>query len=122
MCDENNFPFRLLVGHNHAIMDICISSDDEYLVTASRDCTLKAWHLPTLRMLASFDCQSQIKYIDLVYNSEDRYRLAAENKSGTILILDLLLEKADRSDIRFVAYAYKVNLKISLFISHTLME
>eukprot|EP00057_Strongylocentrotus_purpuratus_P006352 XP_011660826.1 PREDICTED: NACHT and WD repeat domain-containing protein 1-like [Strongylocentrotus purpuratus] len=90
---------QLLVGHNHAIMDICISSDDQYLVTASRDCTLKAWHLPTLRMLASFDCKSQIKYIDLVYKSEDRYRLAAENKSGTILILDLLLEKADRSDI-----------------------
>ncbi|XP_063968822.1 NACHT domain- and WD repeat-containing protein 1-like [Lytechinus pictus] len=92
---------QLLVGHNHAIMDMCISSDDQYLVTASRDCTLKAWHLPTMEMLASFDCKSQIKNIDLVYGSEDRYRLAAENKSGTVLILDMLLEKADRSDISF---------------------
>ena len=88
-----------LAGHHHAVMDLKISADDQYLLTASRDCTLKAWHLPSRSLMASFDSKSQIKIFDMVHVGDDHYRLAAENKTGTILLLDLLLPKADRSDI-----------------------
>ena len=88
-----------LEGHLHAIMDMKISDDDQYLVTASRDCTLKAWHLPSKTLMASFDSKSQIKHFDMALVSEDRYRLAADNKTGTVLLLDLLLPNAEISNI-----------------------
>ncbi|XP_054750626.2 NACHT domain- and WD repeat-containing protein 1-like isoform X1 [Lytechinus pictus] len=94
--DETDQHF--IYGHSHAILDMHISANDCYLVTASRDCTVKAWHLPSRQLMASFDCKSAIKHIDVVYINEDHYRIAGENKTGTILLLDLFLPKADRSE------------------------
>ncbi|XP_071493290.1 NACHT domain- and WD repeat-containing protein 1-like [Diadema antillarum] len=96
--EDDDSKDHFLEGHNHAIMDLHISDDDQYLLTASRDCTLKAWHLPTEELVASFDSKSQIKKFDMALAANDHYRIVAENKSGTILLLDLLLQDANRSD------------------------
>jgi len=38
---------RRLVGHNHFISDVCISSDRQYALSASWDSTLRLWNLKT---------------------------------------------------------------------------
>ncbi|XP_022103450.1 NACHT domain- and WD repeat-containing protein 1-like isoform X2 [Acanthaster planci] len=87
---------RYLVGHTHAVMSVSVTANNKYVLSSSRDCTIKAWSLEHANLLASFDCQSQIKFFKYVEIAEDHYRFIATNQSGTIAMLDLLLEDADR--------------------------
>jgi len=38
---------RRLVGHHHIVEDLDLSSDGQYALSASWDCTLRLWHLET---------------------------------------------------------------------------
>lgn len=89
------FP-SFLEGHHHAVMMAKLSSDRDYLYTSSRDCTLKAWHLPTRRLVASFDCQSQIKYFGFAEIARDRCFVAAATKMAVTFLDVHLSVDADR--------------------------
>ena len=77
-------------GHTHAVMCLLLFHNDEYLITGSRDGTVKLWNLFSATLLASFDLQSQVKYLALISSThENSATLAATTKSGLIAIFEL---------------------------------
>lgn len=98
-CHKVNFTLcicllcRYLSGHIHAIMCIYITTNDKYLITGSRDCTIKAWNLATGEVIASFFCASQIKHFAVSEIQDGFYRVVAANKTGMVAIFDLCLNK-----------------------------
>ena len=79
-------------GHTHAVMCLLLTHDDKYLITGSRDGTVKLWQVSSAALLASYDLQSQVKYLSLVTStSESGATLAATTKSGPVAILELRL-------------------------------
>ena len=79
-------------GHTHAVMCLLLTPDNKYLITGSRDGTIKLWHAFSAVLLASFDLQSQVKYLSLMTNtSKHSATLAATTKSGPVAILELRL-------------------------------
>ena len=80
------------VGHTHAVMCMLLICRGQYLVTGSRDGTVKVWEVSTSRLLASFDLQSQVKYLAVAEtSSSSNLVLAATTKSGPIAIIQLKL-------------------------------
>ena len=77
-------------GHTHAVMCMLLTSDDRFLITGSRDGTIKVWEQATGTLLTSFDLQSQIKYISCIELSKKEALLAATTKSGPIAIMRVL--------------------------------
>ena len=76
------------IGHTHAVMFILVV-DDQTVITGSRDGTIKAWNITTGEMLATFDLQSQVKYIALSKSAaKGHVSLAATTKTGPIAILN----------------------------------
>lgn len=45
---------RKFTGHTGQINDACFSPDSRWLVTASMDCTIKVWHIPSAYMVDHF--------------------------------------------------------------------
>ena len=77
-------------GHTHAVMCLLLFHNDEYLITGSRDGTVKLWKVISATLLASFDLQSQVKYLALISSThENSATLAATTKSGPIAIFEL---------------------------------
>ena len=76
-------------GHTHAVMCMLLASSDKYLITGSRDGTIKVWQEATATLLASFDLQSQVKYLVITNATEERVTVAATTKSGPVSILEL---------------------------------
>ena len=77
------------IGHTHAVMCVQVV-DSRTIVTGSRDGTVKVWDIVNVRaeMLASFDLQSQVKYIALLESvQKGTMSLAATTKTGPIAIL-----------------------------------
>ncbi|XP_072034434.1 NACHT domain- and WD repeat-containing protein 1-like [Amphiura filiformis] len=81
---------RYLSGHHHAVMAGYLTKDGKHLITSSRDCTIKVWHLPTAELTASFDCQSQIKFFGFAEVAVNRYLAIALTKVS-VPILDILI-------------------------------
>ena len=85
-----------LHGHNHAVMSVIVIDDDRLVLSGSRDGTIKLWSMDGDGLpLASFDAQSQIKYLTNVRSpscSESPDLLvAATTKSGPICILSVFV-------------------------------
>ena len=78
-------------GHTHAVMCMLTTHNDQYIVTGSRDGTIKVWRTNSAELLTSFDLQSQIKYMNLVAINAKSALLSATTKSGPIAILRLKL-------------------------------
>lgn len=82
-------------GHNHAVMSIVLVDHDRLALSGSRDGTIKLWDVSgDGQPLASFDAQSQIKYLAHVrssHASKSRGLVAATTKSGPICILNVRL-------------------------------
>ena len=76
-------------GHTHAVMCMLLASDGKYLITGSRDGTIKVWRESTAVLLASFDLQSQVKYLVIADATEEGATVAATTKSGPVSILEL---------------------------------
>lgn len=76
------------VGHTHAVMCMLLVLKDQFLITGSRDGTIKVWERSSGSLLAYFDLQSQVKY--LAY-SETHRLLATTTKSGPVAIFKLEL-------------------------------
>ena len=53
-------------GHTHAVMCMLLTSGDQFLITGSRDGTIKVWEQASGSLLTSFDLQSQIKHISYI--------------------------------------------------------
>ncbi|XP_072034448.1 NACHT domain- and WD repeat-containing protein 1-like [Amphiura filiformis] len=83
---------RYLEGHHHAVQVAKLLSNGEYLLTSSRDCTLKIWHVASGKLVTSFDCQSQIKFCDVVEIGEHHWLVAAATKMAMVF-LDATLTK-----------------------------
>lgn len=45
---------RKFAGHTAEITDICFSPDSRWLISASKDCTIKVWHIPSAYMVDHF--------------------------------------------------------------------
>ncbi|XP_055629239.1 WD repeat-containing protein 36 [Toxorhynchites rutilus septentrionalis] len=45
---------RKFIGHKGSITDACFSPDSRWLLTASRDCTIKIWDIPSAYMIDHF--------------------------------------------------------------------
>lgn len=45
---------RKFTGHTGQITDVCFSPDSRWLVSASMDCTIKVWHIPSAYMVDHF--------------------------------------------------------------------
>lgn len=76
-------------GHSHAIMRLRILRAHNFLVSSSRDGTVKIWDIKTGAMLNSFDFQSQVKHFDCALESENHYSIIAVTKSGTVGFMKL---------------------------------
>ncbi|XP_070570769.1 NACHT domain- and WD repeat-containing protein 1-like isoform X2 [Ptychodera flava] len=84
-------------GHHHAVMVLHITEDDRFLLSGSRDCTLKVWDLKSAILLTSFDFQSQVKLIGVsreISPDSGSYKVFAANKSGMVGFFDLQLKSA----------------------------
>ena len=77
------------VGHTHAVMCMLLVVKDRFLITGSRDGTVKVWERSSGCLLTCFDLQSQVKC--LAYNKPHSL-LAATTKSGPIAIFRLKLD------------------------------
>lgn len=88
--------YRYFEGHTHAVMWLYITSNDKYLFTGSRDCTLKAWDLTSGKILDSFNCACQIKFFEVAEMTESHYRVMAANKTGEMGLFDFYLDSACR--------------------------
>ena len=77
-------------GHTHAVMSMLLINS-QCIVTGSRDGLVRIWEIETGKTLASFDLQSQVKYITLAKVCENEITLAATTKSGPIAILKCTL-------------------------------
>ena len=84
---------EVYTGHTHAVMCMLLTSDDCFLITGSRDGTIKVWEQATGTLLTSFDLQSQIKHITCFELSKNEALLAATTKSGPIAIIRVLFHK-----------------------------
>ena len=47
MSTETKKYVRTLVGHNECVISVAISSDSKYIISGSRDNTIKKWNLET---------------------------------------------------------------------------
>lgn len=52
-CDTKTI-IRKFAGHSAAITDVCFSPDSRWLMTASMDCTIKTWDIPSSYMVDQF--------------------------------------------------------------------
>ncbi|KAJ8019859.1 NACHT domain- and WD repeat-containing protein 1 [Holothuria leucospilota] len=83
-------------GHTHAVMWLYITTNDEYLITSSRDCFIKAWDLTSGQILATFNCACQIKHFAVVEVCDGHYKVVAANKTGVMGLFDLYLGEVQR--------------------------
>ena len=77
------------IGHGHALMCMIVINS-HFMVSGSRDGTVKVWNLKSGEQLTSFDLQSQVKHMSLL-KQDDSLLLATTTKTGFIAILDLTL-------------------------------
>ena len=77
------------IGHGHAVMCMIVINS-HFMVSGSRDGTVKVWNLKSGEQLTSFDLQSQVKHMSLL-KQDDSLLLATTTKTGFIAILDLTL-------------------------------
>lgn len=55
-CDTKTI-VRKFTGHTGRITDVCFSPDSRWLVSASMDCTIKVWHIPSAYMIDHFSVE-----------------------------------------------------------------
>jgi WD40 repeat protein len=70
-------------GHTHAVMCLQAILDNKLLLSGSRDGTIRLWETDSGQPLASFDLQSQVKYMS-VEELEDHCYVAATLKMGPV--------------------------------------
>ena len=74
------------IGHTHAVMCMLLM-DRDHIITGSRDGMIKCWDIHCGNVLATFDLQSQVKYLSISRISEDAAVLSSTTKTGAIAIL-----------------------------------
>ena len=85
-------------GHSHAVMCIKITDDGNYLLSGSRDGTVKLWKLSSGELLDTIDLQSQAKFMSLSKRNGRTYILATTSKTGSILIAKVILPSYDDNE------------------------
>ncbi|KAJ2162551.1 cross-pathway control WD-repeat protein cpc2 [Coemansia sp. RSA 552] len=90
--DETNYGIakRSLVGHNHFVQDVSISSDGEYALSASWDKTLRLWDLSTGQTTRTFiDHKKDVLSASF---SPDNRQIISSSRDKTIKIWNTLGE------------------------------
>ena len=82
-----------LYGHAHAVMCMLLIFSDKFLVTGSRDGTVRVWSIPSAQQCACFDLQSQVKYLVLLSEISYLASIAATTKSGPVAFLNVNMPK-----------------------------
>lgn len=78
------------IGHTHAVMCM-LKIDEHYILTGSRDGTVRIWNYRNAKMVSSFDLQSQVKHISVSKTATGDFILASTTKSGPIAFLKFSL-------------------------------
>ncbi|CAO3586592.1 unnamed protein product [Absidia cylindrospora] len=88
--DESNYgaPQKSLLGHNHFIQDIAMSSDGMYVLSASWDKTLRLWELATGKTIRRFDGHG--KDVLSVAFSPDNRQIATGSRDRTVKLWNTL--------------------------------
>jgi guanine nucleotide-binding protein subunit beta-2-like 1 protein len=81
---------RRLCGHNHFISDIDISSDRQYALSASWDCTLRLWNLKTGKTAQTFTGHK--KDVLSVAFSPDNRQIVSGSRDKTINVYNTIAE------------------------------
>lgn len=63
-------PYKVLIGHNHSVLDARFSSDGQQIVSASRDHTVKVWKLETEEFVEEFSHGSYVSFASFTPNGE----------------------------------------------------
>jgi WD40 repeat protein len=71
-------------GHTETVYYVSYSPNNNYIVSASFDCTLKVWHVKTGELLAVFCDEAPIHHCSY---SPDSKHIAALNMNGYLLFL-----------------------------------
>lgn len=74
------------IGHTHAVMCMLLM-DRDHIITGSRDGMIKCWDIHCGNVLATFDLQSQVKYLSISRINEDAAVLSSTTKTGAVAIL-----------------------------------
>ena len=81
----------LYEGHTHAVMCLVTAFNEQIIITGSRDGTVKVWETISAELMASFDLQSQVKYLCIVETGPLEGIVGATTKSGPVAVLQLHL-------------------------------
>lgn len=78
---------RSLIGHNWPVLSVSISSDNQFLVSGSADCTVKIWELKTGLLIATLSDHSEPVYSVAI--TPDNQKVVSGSSDNTIKIWQL---------------------------------
>lgn len=85
-------------GHANAVLCVKCTEDNKYMLSSSRDGTIKLWDIASGDLLDSIDFHSPIKHLDISSLCEDYfYKLVAVTKTGSVAFMRLLLPEEEQS-------------------------
>jgi len=90
--DENQYgyPLRCLKGHSHFVSDVVISSDGQFALSGSWDCSLRLWNLETGQTTRRFvDHQKDV--LSVAFSSDNR-QIVSGSRDKTIKLWNTLGE------------------------------
>jgi WD40 repeat protein len=82
---ETGHEVQTLRAHSQTVWAVALSRDGRTVVSASEDKTLKVWELKTGTLLASFNCDAEVRCCAFL----DRHRIVAGDASGWVHFLSL---------------------------------
>ena len=78
---------RSLMDHTWPVLSLAMSSDNQYLVSGSADCTLKIWELTTSRLIATLNGHSEP--VSAVAITPDNRWIVSGSSDNTVKIWEL---------------------------------
>jgi len=74
-----------IAEHNRSVTDVCFSPDNNKIVSASNDSTIKVWNINTGSLLWTGKHSSQVKDVDF---SPDGQKMASGSYAGDLTVWD----------------------------------
>merc|ERR1711935_650284 len=88
--NQYGYPLRRLKGHSHFVSDVVISSDGQFALSGSWDCSLRLWNLETGETTRRFvDHQKDV--LSVAFSSDNR-QIVSASRDKTIKLWNTLGE------------------------------